>query len=61
MKKCIKCGCEIEYGVNGCMLMNECFECHGGYPNYIKSTKNIFSISWDELDYIEGKCLGSED
>lgn len=57
MKKCIKCGCEIVNGVNGCMLMNDCFGCHGGYPKYPKPIRAKFEISWSELDYLEDRCL----
>ena len=51
MKKCVKCGCEIENGVNGCMIMAECFKCHGGYPKYPKMSgrknRNDSSLYWE--------------
>lgn len=62
MKQCCKCGCKIENGVNGCMLMNECFDCHGGYPKYPKPTPKPFGWNFtdSEIDYLEGRCLSSE-
>lgn len=59
MKKCIKCGKEIKYGINGCQLMNECFKCHGGFPQYAKATRKE-NISYDELDAMEDRCLRDE-
>lgn len=60
MKKCIKCGREIINGVNGCMLLNDCFDCHGGYPKYPTPTRIQPAISWDELDRLEDRCLSDE-
>ena len=60
MKRCIKCGCEIENGTNGCMMLPDCFKCHGGYPDYSKSVSTRTEISLDELDAIEARCLGDD-
>ena len=59
MRKCVICGCDIEYGINGCMLMNECFKCHGGFPKYPKPTAKPFgwNLSDSELDDLEGRCI----
>lgn len=37
MKRCKKCGCIIINGDNGCMLMDICFNCNGGFPKYAPS------------------------
>ena len=63
MKKCVKCGREIVNGVNGCQMMDECFECHGGYPDYSRN-KFIFHWSkanWDNLDALEDRCIRDYD
>lgn len=62
VKKCIKCGKEIVNGVNGCMLLNKCFDCHGGYPDYSRNQSNIHwsNADWDALDTVEGKCMKGE-
>ena len=59
MKKCVRCGREIVNGINGCMLLNECFCCNGGYPNYSRNQSNFHwnNADWDALDAIEGKCM----
>lgn len=57
MKRCIKCGCEIENGVNGCTLMQDCFTCHGGYPVYPAPVVKVYPDSLDYLDYAENCCL----
>ena len=63
MKKCIKCGCDIEYGINGCMIMPDCFDCHGGYPKYPAPSTRRFGdgFSWDESDFLESRCLRSDE
>lgn len=62
MKICSKCGKEIIYGINGCQMMNECFECHGGFPQYAKATgRYVKVISEDELDAMEDRCLRDEE
>ena len=57
MKTCVICGMEIINGVNGCMIMNECFDCHGGYPKYPAPRQMIETISWSELDALEDRCV----
>ena len=57
MKKCIKCGCEIINGINGCQLMKECFNCHGGYPKYLAPRQINETVDWNELDALEDRCL----
>ena len=57
MKRCIVCGKEIINGINGCVIMNECFDCHGGYPKYPAPTQVIETGSWDELDALEDRCV----
>lgn len=59
-KICKKCKKDIIYGVNGCMLMDECFDCHGGLPKYAPARK-ANRYSWDELDALEDKCIGGTD
>ena len=56
-KKCCKCGCEIVYGVNGCMIMDDCFTCHGGYPKYPEPVRICYPESIEYLDYTEDRCL----
>lgn len=34
MKKCVKCNCEIVNGENGCMMLDVCYKCNGGFPVY---------------------------
>ena len=66
-KFCVHCGKPITYGVNGCMLLTICFQCHKEltghyYPQYLdilKTTpKQRAVISWDDLDALEDSCLG---
>lgn len=59
MRTCEKCGCEIENGVNGCMLLNECFKCHGGFPRYPKPSEKpiIWNLSEAEINYLESRCV----
>lgn len=57
MKTCVICGKEIINGINGCQIMKECFDCHGGYPKYPPATKCDEVTSWDELDALEDRCV----
>ena len=57
MKRCIKCGCEIVNGVNGCGLMDDCFSWHGGFPVYPAPVAVAVPDSPDYLDYAESRCL----
>ena len=57
MKRCIKCGCEIVNGVNGCTLMDDCISCHGGFPVYPAPVVVTVPDSLEYLDYAEGRCL----
>lgn len=50
MKVCKVCGKKITLGVNGCTMMDDCFDCHGGYPKYAKPTT-------ENLHNIENACL----
>ncbi len=56
MKICSVCGKEIINGINGCQLMKECFDCHGGFPKYAPPTKRE-TVSWSELDALEDRCI----
>lgn len=55
-KTCIRCGVKIINGINGCQLMKECFDCHGGFPKYPAPTVKE-SVGWDELDALEDRCV----
>ena len=57
MKRCVKCGCDIVNGVNGCGLMDDCFSCHGGFPVYPAPVVVAAHDSPDYLDYAENRCL----
>lgn len=57
MKRCIKCGREIINGVNGCQLLKDCFECHGGFPKYPAPTTERETVGWIELDALEDRCI----
>lgn len=57
MKTCVICGKEIINGINGCQIMKECFDCHGGYPKYPAPRQMRETISWDELDALEDRCI----
>ena len=57
MRICPICKSEIINGQNGASMYNECFTCkpiNYGKNGYIKS--NV-SITYDELNYIEGRCI----
>lgn len=58
MKKyCPVCGTEIINGQNGASMYTNCFTCkpiNYGNNGYIKS--NV-SITYDELNYLEGRCI----
>ena len=56
MKTCIKCGKQIINGVNGCQLMTDCFECHGGFPKYAPPIARE-TVTWSELDALEDRCV----
>lgn len=58
MKRCIKCGCEIVNGVNGCGLLSDCFSCHGGPPSYPVPIVRMYpKYSSEDLDALEDRCL----
>lgn len=57
MKTCVICGKEIVNGINGCQLMKECFDCHGGFPKYPAPRQMRETVSWDELDALEDRCV----
>lgn len=56
MRKCKTCGCEIENGVNGCRMYDECFNCHPIKYNKVRS-ENTVQPSYDEMNWLEGRCL----
>lgn len=56
MKTCIRCGKQIINGINGCQLMVDCFECHGGFPKYAPPTTRE-TVTWSELDALEDRCV----
>ena len=56
VKKCKTCGCEIENGVNGCRMYDECFNCHPIKYNKVRS-ENTVQPSYDEMNWLEGRCL----
>ena len=62
MKTCERCGRAITYGVNGCQMMNICFKCNGGYPDYSRNKSNFHwnAQDYDALDFVEGKCIKEE-
>lgn len=55
MKHCVKCGCEIVNGVNGCMMLDECFTCHG--PVYYPKPIEVKPFENADLDALEDRCL----
>ena len=57
MKRCVKCGCEIVNGENGCSMMQDCFKCHGGFPVYPGPIVKTSPDSLEYLDYAENCCL----
>ena len=66
-KFCCHCGKPITYGVNGCMLLPMCFDCHKEltghyYPHYLDALKQTpkqkVSISWEDLDALEDRVMG---
>ena len=63
MKTCLRCGKEIIYGVNGCQMMNICFKCNGGFPDYSRNKSNFHwnSANLDELDALEDRCINDEE
>lgn len=62
MKVCSICGKEIVNGINGCQLMPDCFECHGGLPDYSRQkASHNGTANWDELDTLEDKCVRDYD
>lgn len=62
MKKCIKCGKVIVPGVNGCSFLDECFDCHGGYPKYTAPFTGVsITFSPEDLDSLEDGCLDMGD
>lgn len=60
MMVCPKCGKLIEYGVNGCQWLQECFTCHG-YPQYPKPVDKTGEVSREYADYIEGILIDRGD
>lgn len=63
MKYCVKCGTEIKNGLNGCMMLNVCFDCNGGYPDYSRNKSNFHwnSTDWNDLDAAEDRCIKDYD
>ena len=61
VKKCVKCGKPITNGVNGCAMMDECFDCHGGYPDYSRNKSNYRYDSGEESLYWEGRILARQE
>lgn len=59
MKICKICGKKIVLGVNGCTLMDDCFDCHGGYPKYPKPTTKTMDDG--AADYWEGQILARQE
>ena len=56
MKKCAKCDCDIIYGVNGCMLLENCTKCDG-IPHYKAPYKQRAVMSINDADIIESAIL----
>lgn len=62
MKKCVKCGCTIIPGENGCTMFDDCFVCRGGLPRYkikVTNTNTNIVIDYDNnaenlIDYNVG-------
>ena len=61
MKRCIKCGKKIVYGVNGCSMLNDCFDCRGGYPDYSRNKSNFKKMDDGAADYWEGRILARQE
>ena len=61
MKRCIKCGKKIVYGVNGCSMLNDCFECRGGHPDYSRNKSNFKLSDNGAADYWEGRILARQE
>lgn len=59
MKICKICGKKIVLGVNGCTLMDDCFDCHGGYPKY-PEPKTINPLE-GAADYWEEQILARQE
>ena len=59
MKICKVCGKKITLGVNGCTLMDDCFDCHGGYPKYPAPVTKMPDDR--EADYWEGQILARQE
>lgn len=59
MKICKVCGKKITLGVNGCTLMDDCFDCHGGFPKYPAPTAKMPDDR--EADYWEGQILARQE
>ena len=56
MKKCTKCGKSIINGENGCMIMDICFTCNGGYPQYNKKSIKFTQTAdeaYEEMNTLE--------
>lgn len=49
MKNCIKCGKKIVYGVNGCAMFDDCFDCRGGYPDYSRN-KSLMTYNYGDAE-----------
>lgn len=58
MKRCVKCGCEIVLGVNGCSFLPDCYSCHGGPPSYpAPVVKRCPDYTAEDLYALEDRCL----
>jgi hypothetical protein len=58
-KHCKICGKPIFYGQNGAQMYDCCFECYR--PTYHCSPTPVRrEADWDELDALEGRCLGDD-
>lgn len=55
-KRCRICGTEIKNGENGCAVMDICFTCNGGAPQYNTPCRPHYTNTAEELDILEARA-----
>ena len=58
-RTCKECGKEIVNGINGAQISEYCTDCKP-IVYHCSPTPARYGIDWDELDAMEGKCLGDD-